>query len=609
MENLSELNPYTRSPLGLSFWSFGKKGLTKLLVNTLVFLVGILLPFFGKSQNVPVIIPIGGIEMDGNLIANSPANTGDWFPGGIGSGGSVFNINGIAIDPAISFRFQDGFKNGPISDRIFSQGTKSSDDPNSWVWSNGDAGGKGDIGNAFLHIGTASDNDNWLVVASDRLVTNGTSYLEFEFFQNTVSRNTANNRFTSAGTSGGRTINDVLISIEYTNGGSAVTIKVYLWKQTPSGFAYVEETGIIGTDAFGFVNNVVVSAPLANLAFGTNSYQPLQFVEAAINISEIIGRSVDPCLGIKVNTLMVKTRSSASLTAAADDFIDPIPVRINFGTADVIYDSNLFCGHGTTVTPQVIGVQGGTFTSTAGLSIDSSTGVINLASSTPGTYTVTYSFTTQGCSKSVTTEVIVPRTAPAPDAQKFDFCQNSGNQTLSVVPESGYSIKWYDSNGNALAAAPTILTSTVGSQTYFVSQTKVGECESEKAEILVVVNATPSAPALSVPAPACDATSVTVTFSAATGVEYSLSNTFTTLITGGSFSAPVNSSGTVYARTVGTSCVISSPFTVAAAPVTPSAPALSVPAPACDATSVTVTFSAATGVEYSLSNTFTTLIT
>ncbi|MFC5191431.1 gliding motility-associated C-terminal domain-containing protein, partial [Algoriphagus aquatilis] len=41
---------------------------------------------------------------------------------------------------------------------------------------------------------------------------------------------------------------------------------------------------------------------------------------------------------------------------------------------------------------------------------------------------------------------------------------------------------------------------------------------------------------------------------------------------GGSFSAPVNSSGTVYARTVGTSCVISSAYTVAPAPLSPEAP-------------------------------------
>lgn len=106
MENLSELNPYSRSSKGFSFWRFGEKGLIKLLVTMLVVLVGAFLPFFGKAQNVPVVFPTGGIQMDGNLIANSPVNTGDWFPGGVGTGGSVFDINGLSIDPAISFRFQ-----------------------------------------------------------------------------------------------------------------------------------------------------------------------------------------------------------------------------------------------------------------------------------------------------------------------------------------------------------------------------------------------------------------------------------------------------------------------------------------------------------------------
>ncbi|WP_339757315.1 hypothetical protein, partial [Algoriphagus aquimarinus] len=120
---------------------------------------------------------------------------------------------------------------------------------------------------------------------------------------------------------------------------------------------------------------------------------------------------------------------------------------------------------------------------------------------------------------------------------------------------------------------------------------------------------TPAAPVLDVPAPACDATTVTITFTALDGVEYSLNSDFSTSITDGSFTADVNSSGTVYARTTGTTCMISSGYEVASAPVTPAAPVLDVPAPACDATTVTITFTALDGVEYSLNSDFSTTIT
>ncbi|SFB51081.1 hypothetical protein, partial [Algoriphagus aquimarinus] len=120
---------------------------------------------------------------------------------------------------------------------------------------------------------------------------------------------------------------------------------------------------------------------------------------------------------------------------------------------------------------------------------------------------------------------------------------------------------------------------------------------------------TPAAPVLDVPAPACDAASVTITFTAVDGVEYSLNSDFSTSITDGSFTADVNSNGTVYARTIGTTCVISSGYEVAPAPVSPAAPVLDVPAPACDATTVTITFTALDGVEYSLNSDFSTSIT
>src|SRR4030095_3726555 len=83
--------------------------------------------------------------------------------------------------------------------------------------------------------------------------------------------------------------------------------------------------------------------------------------------------------------------------------VRPIP------TATISYTGSPYCNTGTaTVTKS--GTNGGTYSATpAGLSINPTTGAINLAASTPNvTYTVTYSMTaSNGCSNTATTTVTV----------------------------------------------------------------------------------------------------------------------------------------------------------------------------------------------------------
>lgn len=60
----------------------------------------------------------------------------------------------------------------------------------------------------------------------------------------------------------------------------------------------------------------------------------------------------------------------------------------------------------TTATVTNTGAVGGTYTSTAGLSINASSGEINLIASTPGNYTVTYTVVTPGPVTTITTTSI-----------------------------------------------------------------------------------------------------------------------------------------------------------------------------------------------------------
>jgi hypothetical protein len=75
-------------------------------------------------------------------------------------------------------------------------------------------------------------------------------------------------------------------------------------------------------------------------------------------------------------------------------------------TATIAYASP-YCGTGTGTVTQTSGPSGGTYSSTVGLDIDGPTGDINLATSTAGTYTVTYTFTNGTCPNTTTTSVTI----------------------------------------------------------------------------------------------------------------------------------------------------------------------------------------------------------
>ena len=82
-------------------------------------------------------------------------------------------------------------------------------------------------------------------------------------------------------------------------------------------------------------------------------------------------------------------------------------------TATINYSGNPFCTNAGPANPTINILTGGPFNSTsfssaAGLTINSSTGVITPGTSTPGTYTITYSFTgANGCTNTATTSVTI----------------------------------------------------------------------------------------------------------------------------------------------------------------------------------------------------------
>ena len=65
-------------------------------------------------------------------------------------------------------------------------------------------------------------------------------------------------------------------------------------------------------------------------AFGSTNYAPNAFVEAAVDLTGLLG-NFDPCLTFGVKTLMVKTKTSQSTSASIEDLLDPIQITLRIG--------------------------------------------------------------------------------------------------------------------------------------------------------------------------------------------------------------------------------------------------------------------------------------
>ena len=102
---------------------------------------------------------------------------------------------------------------------------------------------------------------------------------------------------------------------------------------------------------------------------------------------------------------------------------------------------------------------------------------------------------TQSCGESPRAAIVVNVNAiPGAPAvtSSVTYCQNT---TAVALTATGTNLLWYTSatGGTGSATAPTPSTTTAGSTSYYVTQTTTG-CESPRATIAVIINATPAAP-------------------------------------------------------------------------------------------------------------------
>src|SRR5439155_4361932 len=130
---------------------------------------------------------------------------------------------------------------------------------------------KTDINNVLVHLTTDADGHTWVVVSADRLSTSGDSYIDFEFLQNSLTRSNSG-AFVSLGPDGGRTANDLLLSLAFTGGGSTADFFAWRWLTNSSGgFAYTDVTTALPVGrVFAALNTNTIPVPYG--AFGQTNY-------------------------------------------------------------------------------------------------------------------------------------------------------------------------------------------------------------------------------------------------------------------------------------------------------------------------------------------------
>ncbi|SFM61333.1 C-terminal domain of CHU protein family protein [Chitinophaga sp. YR627] len=226
-------------------------------------------------------------------------------------------------------------------------------------------------------------------------------------------------------------------------------------------------------------------------------------------------------------------RYTISGTAPCPDYVTTTTVTINSTpSATIAYPA--MCSSDGVTGVQLTGANGGSFSSTTGLSLSASTGAITPGTSTPGTYTVTYTIPpSPPCAGfSTSTRVTITR-APAATIsyQPAVLCNVSsgtpnppvtpvitGNTggTFSITPATGLTINPGTGTITPAGATPGIYTIS-----YTVNGT--GGCALFSTSATVTVNSTPAATIRYANSPYCGSTSTpqTVTFSGTPGGTFS----------------------------------------------------------------------------------------
>jgi hypothetical protein len=186
------------------------------------------------------------------------------------------------------------------------------------------------------------------------------------------------------------------------------------------------------------------------------------------------------------NYTVTPTSGCATVTATGTIAVNALPV------ATLSYPNTSYCSSASLVNPTFSGTTGGVFSSTpAGLSLNASTGVISPGASLPGSYQVTYTVTSGGCSATSSTSVTI-KSIPVVTCSTAGTinCQSSSTSlTATATAGAGNTITGYLWSPTGATTSSILVTNA---STYTVTVTQSNGCTSTCSSAAVVDTCRPS---------------------------------------------------------------------------------------------------------------------
>jgi glycosidase len=175
-----------------------------------------------------------------------------------------------------------------------------------------------------------------------------------------------------------------------------------------------------------------------------------------------------------------------------------------------------YCQNATATTLTATGTNLLWYTTATGGTGNATAPIPNTASAGTVLYYVSQTQTCGESPRAVITVTVIA-IAPLPTVvTPVSYCQGA---TATPLSATGTNLLWYSTpaGGGGVATTPTPSTTTVGTITYYVSQT-INGCEGLRAPIVVTINAIPAAPTVSTPVTYCQGATATALTAAGTNL-------------------------------------------------------------------------------------------
>jgi hypothetical protein len=260
-------------------------------------------------------------ELDGNAVDAALVPGDDWDTVVPTNNGSA-DTSTFLTDPT-----------GDDESTHFKGGDKDTQDIPDWDIVTQDDTPKDDIEHAFAAAYTNDEGDLVIYAGDDRFATAGSASHGFWFFKNKITVPLGSSKFSGVHADG-----DILVAVEFQQGGSKAVINVFRWETQPVGnasnlqlvfsgttnvtpgvpFCNAAQGNIPADVVCGITNNVAVSSPwLYHSSSGDpltdEDFPPQSFFELGINVTKLVGET---CFA----SFLASSRSSATETATIKDF-------------------------------------------------------------------------------------------------------------------------------------------------------------------------------------------------------------------------------------------------------------------------------------------------